>query len=596
MKNPPCFALIGTYNNTSVESIRGGSCPAMLGPAIICHFKTEGVVKWLFDSLVDECPGLDPYIQVLGADGEKALSNIGCKTFGNALLLLCRRHQEHNVQERLKSCPSEMRKAIFLDIFGSSCKSGLVDSTTIDEFNQSIPLFYAKWKDLYGEEGEKFVSYFRQNKEEEFKHHVIKAAVLNAELHDKGDFFYNNSSESVNSLIKYWQEFEQVDMARFAEKYEEMLESQEFDIIKAFLNLPSSYTVRPEFSHLKMDFADYSQLNQEEKSDLKKRILNPLVDETRYKEVMSFKPGLFSISRARENLQSRLRATGATASNAPHCRVNVCESREPVSDATHSSVSSQSDETDLTIPPVSDLTIPPVSDLPSTDTLTFLLTESCPSAPYEDIVGSLGKAKSLIENKDIRRSYTKGTFLVKSYSDSSRPHYVQMAQNFSIKCDDKCPRFQASGFCGHTLAVALINKCIQEYCRFLQRCSDSSLTKLASKAVDKKKSGRKAPVRQKNLKKNSPIKISTQASFQQRQKQNYPHSAAPEPLMNTQQLLSFPASAGSTNSQVTPLSAPSSSTANINVSYPYASHPSGIPMYSRIFDVLSPVLSNSFLL
>ena len=241
-----------------------------------------------------------------------------------------------------------------------------------------------------------------------------------------------------------------------------------------------------------------------------------------------------------------------------------------MSDATHSSVSSQSDETDLTIPPV--------SDLPSTDTLTFLLTESCPSASYEDIVGSLGKAKSLIENKDIRRGYTKGTFLVKSYSDSSRPHYVQMAQNFSIKCDDKCPRFQASGFCGHTLAVALINKCIQEYYRFLQRCSDySSLTNLASKAVDKKKSGRKAPVRQKNLKKNSPIKISTQASFQQRQKQNYPHSAASEALMNTQQLLSFPASAGSTNSQVTPLSAPSSSTANINVSYPYASHPSGIP-------------------
>ena len=65
MKNPPCFALIGTYNNTSIESIRGGSCPAMLGPAIICHFKTERVVKWLFDSLVEECPGLEPYIQVL---------------------------------------------------------------------------------------------------------------------------------------------------------------------------------------------------------------------------------------------------------------------------------------------------------------------------------------------------------------------------------------------------------------------------------------------------------------------------------------------------------------------------------------------------
>ena len=80
-------------------------------------------------------------------------------------------------------------------------------------------------------------------------------------------------------------------MARFAENYEEMLESQKFDIINVFLNLPSPYTVRPELCYLKMDFVYYSQLNQEEKGDLKKKILNPLVDETRSKEVMSFRPG-----------------------------------------------------------------------------------------------------------------------------------------------------------------------------------------------------------------------------------------------------------------------------------------------------------------
>ena len=44
-----------------------------------------------------------------------------------------------------------------------------------------------------------------------------------------------------------------------------------------------------------------------------------------------------------------------------------------------------------------------------------------------------------------------------------------------------------------------------------------------------------------------------------------------------QQLLSFPANTDSTNSQVTPLSAPSSSNAIINACYPYALHPSGIP-------------------
>ena len=82
-----------------------------------------------------------------------------------------------------------------------------------------------------------FLKYFRKNKEEVIKYHAIKGAVLACELNDKSDKFYNNSIEAINKLIKHWQNYKKIGLYSFAKEYEELIECQESDVLRAYLGL-----------------------------------------------------------------------------------------------------------------------------------------------------------------------------------------------------------------------------------------------------------------------------------------------------------------------------------------------------------------------
>ena len=72
---------------------------------------------------------------------------------------------------------------------------------------------------------------------EVIKYHAIKGAVLVCELNDKPDKFYNNSIEAIDKLIKHWQNFKKIDLYSFVKEYEELIECQESDILRAYLGL-----------------------------------------------------------------------------------------------------------------------------------------------------------------------------------------------------------------------------------------------------------------------------------------------------------------------------------------------------------------------
>ena len=57
------------------------------------------------------------------------------------------------------------------------------------------------------------------------------------ELNDKPDKFYNNSIEAIDKLIKHWQNFKKIDLYSFVKEYEELIECQESDILRAYLGL-----------------------------------------------------------------------------------------------------------------------------------------------------------------------------------------------------------------------------------------------------------------------------------------------------------------------------------------------------------------------
>ena len=112
-KSPPFFALVVTYQNTSILHKQIQRYPTMLGPLMLCHKIDEVHVKMLCDISIEKCPGLKNSIKVTGSDCEKSISNETCNT------AIIRKHVEDNVRKNLPNVLSEKKKEeISTDIFG----------------------------------------------------------------------------------------------------------------------------------------------------------------------------------------------------------------------------------------------------------------------------------------------------------------------------------------------------------------------------------------------------------------------------------------------------------------------------------------------
>ena len=86
--------------------------------------------------------------------------------------------------------------------------------------------------------------------------------------------FYNNM-ELINKLLKHWQNYKKLDYYKFVQEYEELLEEQESNVLRAFLNLDSPFEVRSEFFHHKLNFTtQFVILEPSKKEDVKNKPLN----------------------------------------------------------------------------------------------------------------------------------------------------------------------------------------------------------------------------------------------------------------------------------------------------------------------------------
>ena len=74
--------------------------------------------------------------------------------------------------------------------------------------------------------------------------------------------------------------------------------------MQAYFNLPSDYEVRPEFRHSIINFeADYLMKPQEEKTVVKRSLLNQLIQPGRYQDVLSYRAGPCAIEKSRQKVQ-----------------------------------------------------------------------------------------------------------------------------------------------------------------------------------------------------------------------------------------------------------------------------------------------------
>ena len=136
-KDPPLFAFVTTYKNTSLKVKGRNHSPTMLGPILLCHDrKTETVEKFL-EKMTQKFRGIRQYIQITGCDSEKSIINASCSTFLAATLLLCVNRAKQNIKEKLRDLVSDadLRKTVFTSLFGNEFTVGLVYSNSPDEFD-----------------------------------------------------------------------------------------------------------------------------------------------------------------------------------------------------------------------------------------------------------------------------------------------------------------------------------------------------------------------------------------------------------------------------------------------------------------------------
>ena len=115
--------------------------------------------------------------------------------------------------------------------------------------------------------------------------------------------FYNNNMESINKLLKHWQNYKKLGYYKFVQECEELLEEQESNVLRAFLNLHSPFEVQSKFSYHKLNFiTQFVMLEPSKKEDVKNKLLNVLNDEESYANVIGYNVNTKAIDNARKKL------------------------------------------------------------------------------------------------------------------------------------------------------------------------------------------------------------------------------------------------------------------------------------------------------
>ena len=119
---------------------------------------------------------------------------------------------------------------------------------------------------------------------------MIKGIVNACELNDDQDKFYNNAIESMNKLLKHRQSYKNIVLYAFAKEYEELVQCQESDVLKAYLGLRGPYEVREEFKNNMRNFnTEYASLSAPVKAKVKELLLNVAVEPKAYTSIIKFK-------------------------------------------------------------------------------------------------------------------------------------------------------------------------------------------------------------------------------------------------------------------------------------------------------------------
>lgn len=177
------FVTPVTYHHLMLEDVYTGKHPIMVGPMLVHQRMQFSTFNYFASTLIGSNKMLRNVL-AFGTDGDKNLTEALGHNFPFALQLRCFLHFKRNVKEKLHDLgiPKNVSQEFLDDIFGkcdgSSKVEGLVDSSSVQNFDQQLEALEDPWNarelPYSSQAGPKFYDYFVRFQADVVRHHMRK--------------------------------------------------------------------------------------------------------------------------------------------------------------------------------------------------------------------------------------------------------------------------------------------------------------------------------------------------------------------------------------------------------------------------------------
>ena len=403
----------------------------MIGPLMLCMLKNECTYLTLFQKMAAHVPGLKGYLQGYASDHKKSPKNLLAYEFPAAVSYICVVHAKRNISEKFSELglSKALSSEIIKKFFG---QGGLLYCKKSESSEFLCNKLTAKWNDLEGAEKKNllFSQYFEIYKKNSLCDHM-RLCLSKENGFGSSQLVTKNPIGSVNAVIKRWNNFSPKDMCTFLDDIKALIDEQQENFQKAFIQFPSPSTVRPEFKGYIIQ--DYFSLDSKARTLGRKKIASILVDTKQYMSVVKYK-----------------------------C-VPV-----PFAD-THDSPE--------TLPGHFSLDKP-------FDILRNNFTDI-------DIYHLPKKANEIAEAKNIIPGFSNKLYFVKNTSDTH--HSIQCLANQRIDFNKLCMGFKNREICSDTIVVAIYRNWLNAYLNLYLKRYNPNITKMSTTGVNVNAEKKTAP-------------------------------------------------------------------------------------------------------
>ena len=284
----PFYLLVTSFRNTMLWVKSSGNHPSFLGPVMACMTKEESTYLSFIHCLNREIPGLSEFLHATGTDDERALRNALAAGFRGATPLLCYIHSKRNIEAKCRKLglSTALVSRICKDLYRE--KSGLVWSSSRDEFDARARVLMSEWETLERSEkaGPMFAEYFRAHKLNDMRNRM--AAYVMKELGLGNKPYEQNVPESVNSMIKDWNQFVAQDLDRFIVSLYDFAQSFDQEEELAWFGLSDKWEVCEEFTQ-HFPAKSYAEMTQGERKAHLQKVEKLCPDPVAHRRCCSFK-------------------------------------------------------------------------------------------------------------------------------------------------------------------------------------------------------------------------------------------------------------------------------------------------------------------